>query len=881
MSTRDYSSIYSIKEFALKEIAPKYFDLNEIAQANIGLLGYTTELIANTTEDTFNSISNYVREIFPNIAQFPETLYNYATILQIDDLMAVPAEMNQVLFINEKDILTLGTKKENVIEFVLDSNLVIDVEGKQFMLDYDVIITAKPHRGDYIYTAIYDFNFKNSMSDIVNPYIKTMRIRRENNTKYLGILVKTRRVNRFEQVEYIINNDKINLPTISFEFNDQLANFEVFYKAPDSSEYVQLKKRMFNLPPIKDPFCYYRIKDENKVELSFTLRDNYFQPKFNSEILIRYYTTTGSDGNFPLYKGENIVAIPKSDVYDYNNNIIIFPVAQSESRNGRDRLTLEELRSKIIERTATSGAYNNENDLQLFFSSVRYKNNAEVLFIKKRDDALERLFSSFALFRDPNNDIYSTNTLNLNLFESDFDLEYEQSSRFILKPGHLFRYVGSSLDLVEIISGRTLKDDFSDITEEFLYTTPFLITVSKKPGIVGFYLNSLEEKIQLDYTYINSESPVQFICNTLSISRNALHGEDEYTLELALLPTSELEVPIADDRGNDLNNLKIIGVVEDTNGAEFCYFPFTLKRVDIENNLYIFEAKLNTDDYMTLQQKFRVFNLYNIETGVEEVKLIPMSDCKINFYTFYKYPDMKVGHKFDYFTDLEPYTLTNTYATGENRINFITPISMMRSQVKFHPYGATPTTYYMSLSFVPFVRALDMKDAAKFKHFLEILYLHYSFLEETLDKITNNFGIDMKFYNTYGRAKHFVIEENRERLNKTNCSIRFRVAPTLSASIPDLVRDLQIFIKDYVENINTKGYNSIYISNLIQAIKNQFKDVEYLKFVSINNYDSSVQVIKNRAVDIEVLTKDERRSYVPEYLTLKIEDIIIDIINTN
>lgn len=884
MAERDYSSIYSIKDFMINNVAPNYFDMDAINQLNVGLLGYVTEIAANSTEDTFNSISTFVREIFPNQAQIPETLYTFAANLQIEDLFATPSELNVALFINERDIVTLGARKESVYEFVLDSDLIVDIEGKQFMLDYDIVVTAKQYATDYIYTAQYDISYKNSLSTISNPYIKTTRVNM-NGTKYLGILVKMHQFNKFEQTDFIINNDKINLPTLSFEYINQLADFDVFYKPPGDVEYTQLKKKMAGSPPLREPFCYYKIKDENKIEISFTMRDNYFQPEFNSEILFKIYTTTGKDGDFPEYKGSNISVIPKSEVYDYNNSIIIFAVPQGESTQGKDKLQIEDLRAKIIERNSTSGAYNIESDLQLYFNNYKYRDNNEVLFVKKRDDALERFFSAFSLFKNTNNDFYPTNTLNVDLYKENFDIEYEQANRFILKAGHLFKYKDGSSDTVDIIPGKTVMDDITKINEPFVYANPFLITIQKNPSIVGFYLNSVNSKVPLEYKYVNGDSTVQFICNNISVSRNSLFGEDDYKLSINVVPTTAIDssTPLIDGNGVFTDRLKMMMVIEEE-GSETCYLDFQFKSYDPTTNVYLFETILTTDDFMTASQKFRVIDVNNMDTGEKETKLIPMYNCVISINAFFKYNDLKLSHKYDGLLDFQEYSLTNTYTTNPNYVNFITPIDIMRTRVKYEPYqrddgtGELIDDYYMSVSFIPFTGASSLKDADKFSFLLNLLYSQYDYLLGAIDTITNNYGLDLKFYNTFGKSNNFVIGEEGEKLDKTNIKIRFKVAPTVGAIEEILLRDMRIFIKEYIEGINNKGYNAVYISNLMRALENKFTDILYMKFVNINNYDSSVQVIENRGTDLNALSIEERRDYVPEYLTLSLEDITIDVI---
>lgn len=873
---KNYSSIYSIKDFASKELIPKYFS-EDVSKLNIGLLGYTTELISNITEDSFNMVSSFIKEMFPNLATLPESIYSYAALNNIEDFFAIPSNMGLMLFINEEDILNLGENKGSYKEFILDSNLIIDIEGKQFMLDYDIIVQAKPYKNDFIFSALYNMDFTNSLSTTKNPYIKLKRINYSNG-KYLGLLVKVRQVNKFSLSQNIINNDRINLPTISFDFTNQLANFEVFYKAPGSTDYIQLVKKSLNSSPLKSPFCFYKFKNDSQVEISFTSRDNYFQPAFNSEFLVNYYVTTGQKGNFPLYMGDNITILPKSDIYEYNNKIILFGIAQTESTGGTDRLTVQELKKLVIERHSTSGSYNTENDLQTYFSKFSDSNGTEILFIKKRDDLFQRLFSAFSLIKDSFNNIFHTNTLNLNIYPESFDLEYEQSDRYILKAGHLFKYSDSSLDTCELIPELSLKDNFNHLTNDFLYTNPFLMTVGKNPNVVGFYLNSTNKRYTLDYTYVNTDSIIQFICNSVLISRNALEGESDYTLTINLMPTTELDQDVIDPITKmDLGIIKIACFIKDNTDFDLGYTDFTFKSYDEGTNIYTFETKITTDDYMSLSEKMRVSNIKNIESQIVETKLIPMIDCKIEINIFYKYSDTKIPHKYDYNSDFEPYSLTNTYSNIDEGVTFINPINVIRSDLKF--IEADAPTYYMNMTAIPFVRAASMKDSNLFSQFLQSLLNQYQYIQDILNQVTNNYSITMKFYNTYGKSKNFIAGENDVLLNKVNIKIKLKVKFVDTViDVESAVRDIKIFIKEFIQSINDNGSNAIYISNLIKTLENTFPTINFLIFNQINDYDSSVQILKNKTTDINLMTKEERISYIPEYLTISDEDIIIDLI---
>lgn len=871
---KNYSSNYSIREFASNNLIPKFF-AEDVNKLNVGLLGYTTELISTITEDSFNVISNFIKEMFPNLATIPDSIYTYAALNNIDNFFAKSASLGLMLFVNEKDILNFGVQRGSHKEFVIDSNMIIDIEGKQFMVDYDIIIQAKPYKNDYIFTAIYDMNFVNSLSNIKNPFIKLKRIN-YSNEKYVGLMLTVRQVNKFSMNTSIITNDFLNSPTITFQFDDQLANFEVFYKAPSDTEYTQLSKKIKNSSPLKVPFCFYTFKNDKTVEISFTNKDNYFQPAFNSDFIINYYTTKGESGNFPLYVGNQINVIPSSEEYDYNN-IILFAIPQTESVGGENVPSLNDIKSMYMERQSTYGAYTTENDLQIYFNKFKDVYDTDILFIKKRDDVFERLFSSFSLFRDNNNNIIHTNTLHLNIIPSQFDLEYEQSDMFILKPGRLFKYSDPSRDTAELIEGKTLNDDLSTISSDFIYTNPFLITVGKKPNVVGYYINSIDKRYTLDYTFVNTESIIQFICNSVTIKRNALKGENGYKVTVTITPTTNLNQNIVDPvTGEDLNIVKLKLFFKDKNGHDICYSDFSLTKYDLQTNFYTFETTLTTDDYMTLNQKLRFYDLKNPETGDPEIKLIDMINAKINIALFYRYPDLKLNHVYDFIDELQPYTMTNIYSNDNDPITFINPINIIRSTMKFNMIDED--NYFIYINGIPFVRASTVKDSSNFSYFLETLNAQVNYTQNILNQITNNYGISVKFYNTYGKSKNFVTIDE-ELLDRVNIKIKFKVKLTDTVvDIENFVIELKSFIKSYIENINTEGSNDIYISNLIKSIENNFSEIRYLNFIKINDYDSSIQSIENRTKNLNLLTKEERINYIPEYLTISDEDIIIELI---
>ena len=84
-----------------------------------------------------------------------------------------------------------------------------------------------------------------------------------------------------------------------------------------------------------------------------------------------------------------------------------------------------------------------------------------------------------------------------------------------------------------------------------------------------------------------------------------------------------------------------------------------------------------------------------------------------------------------------------------------------------------------------------------------------------------------------------------------------------------------------VEDINNGANNAIYVSNLIRALEDEFSSIKYIKFGGIRgltNFGLETQVIENKTVNFEDLSYSERRNFVPEYLTIDLDDIAITIL---
>lgn len=876
LTTRDYGSNYSIKDYIKNTIAVNYFDFEDVDSLNIGIFGCLTDIEASSSEDISNIISTFAKEIFPNLAEIPESIYSYAGAYNVTDLFASPGSAGFVLFLSEADIIKNGIRNGTYYEYYLDSGTKIRVADYDFVLDYDIKITYRTYRDELVFTATYVKDFENSISSVNNPYIKIKRISYKGQ-KYLGLIIKANRVDMTEFTETLISNDKINLPKVSFRFNDTIANFEVLYKAPDSEVYTQLEKRFYRSEPSKNPFCFFRFKDENQIELSFTSRDGYFQPKFNGEIKVKIYTCNGVSDNFPIYSGDDIIVQPAVERYPYNQNLVMLALIQTECSGATSMPTLDEIRELYLAKMMTVDSYTTENDLQVYFNAINKKLGNDVIFIKKRDDVAQRLFSAFSIMKDLNGDIYHTNTLNL-ITETSQLVDFNNA--YIIRPGTVFSYSDLSRTTCKVMPELSIED-YPENASQFLYTTPFLIYLQKEQESISYFYNSINDNLILDYNYSNESSYVQFICTSMSIYRNAVAGEMEYKLKLSVNVSVDTYIPLVTDNGDDTGVLKVKLILPNINGEDTCMVDFKMVNYSKEKHTYDFEATIKTNDRININNEMEINDVFMLDTKTTGDAVIS-TNTPFKILTFYNYnePVTTSFNDFSNIPDIQNHTLTNIYTndSGET-MDLMMSIPSCRSNLTYMPKGEDD--FYLHLSHLPLISTDTCKDISRLQYLIDSIKSQHSIVQSLMTKVTNSFNIDMKFYNTYGRSNYFIVGEDGNILNRVNCKIKFKVAPIIGADETKLVSNMKNLIKSYVEGINDSGYNGIYISNCIRLLENSLSDIMHLKFISINEYDSMVQIIDNVGFDPKTISRAELQAYVPEFLTAELDDIIIEIITNN
>ena len=122
--SEDRTNMYELMNYWLSEIAPKYFDLEDLSLNRIGLFGYVNEIMAHSDEAIINENSILYNELFFKKAVLPPSIYSYASHYGVENLTAIPATMNFAIGISEQTLLnkSISNGKGNGLRSCYDFN---------------------------------------------------------------------------------------------------------------------------------------------------------------------------------------------------------------------------------------------------------------------------------------------------------------------------------------------------------------------------------------------------------------------------------------------------------------------------------------------------------------------------------------------------------------------------------------------------------------------------------------------------------------------------------------------------------------------------------------------------------------------------------------
>ena len=374
----------------------------------------------------------------------------------------------------------------------------------------------------------------------------------------------------------------------------------------------------------------------------------------------------------------------------------------------------------------------------------------------------------------------------------------------------------------------------------------------------------------------------------MHVTRPYLLDSDTYTIDIAMEQNvyDDHSMITTDDEGNVKLKIKCAAVLYDDEDKPLRWMEAEFVKYEASANVFFFRFNLRTEDYIDIKNRIRiegdtlhdlnrtnnsyahffgntkcVIHILSIQDGEDGgwnglEKILPES----YFYDTYEEVIDEEGNKI--INKDGQYKLSNSY-TVVGGIDFFYDYSEIVSSTVTPIFDKDKNLLYYDVTGVPAVKFdyFDTEDKALF--FCAELVKRKNYIDYAIQVLEDAFGMDFKFFNTYGPSALFTIPDycsdpGYNYLNRTNLSIIFRMKlkPNYDTNI---VNDIIHDIKEYIEDIN--DINSLHMPNLISFIMSKYgESLVFFEFVDVNGYGPGIQHIEAQKMPDEVIT--------PEFLNI-------------
>ncbi len=851
------TDIYDITEtiFDIQKNVMNDVDNEELA---LGINGYLNSVQSMQIQNSIITASELANEIIPSKAKFEKNVIAHAIIQNITDINAIPAKMNIMIGLVESELDNLFVDDK----FIIDRESRLFIDDIEFHTDYDIIISrVLGINNKYIYSARYDNSKKNPLSKITNPYLKTPFIQENNGVTYLFIYCDIMQIQCDKVYSKLVTSTPIENKIFEFEFENQLAYFEVKVTDGNTSKYLEPVFEGIGTKQDLTDYCFYSYTDSNNIRVRFDSIS--YLPSLNTSIEGIVWTTIGSDGNFTYSRNFNTTLT--SSRFNYKNMPIRILIG-SDSVGGVDAKSVDELRKLIPKEALSRGSITNYTMLNNYFNMINTDEN-KIKLQKKIDNDFERSYYAYLVLKDKYNNVIPTNTFDIKVKKDQF--QTNENRKYALLPGTCIHY-NKNTGYGEILTDREkIKECMNNDKTDFLYSLPFMVIMTDDPLYTSYYSTIINYSSYLDFTYINYDAYLQFVAPSITWKRGFVSDNDRNLYKLTIPYTQNILVDqkmlIFDEETNKLkeNNMKVFVVFyNDGEDNPYRYAEATMNTYEYKTYFnYEYSLSIRTTDQINDKNRIRIEDVYVAGTKEKSYGYFT-SSVKVKIYILAKFQMGEFG-RYDLdeiIPGLEGYTVCNMFTVNNNVDLYKNYTDIIRSTISHTQIRENESSYegYIIKS-VPMVKYSYMTDEECVQNFISEVDYKKAYLDNALYILENNFTIDFKLFNTYGPSKIYSLDEKgKEIVDRVNLSLTFRTKLVQSSdtyTVDYITKD----IKDIIEDLN--DISSLHIPNLITTITNNYRNsIEFFEFVGINEYGPGVQhLYKNESIDI---------STAPEFLTI-------------
>ena len=920
----------------ISEVAPQYFDGVVLDKSRLSTIGYITEAMANSMEDTITLENQRAMDYCPELSSSEIRINEAAKIRGLSAARAVPGRCVAFLAVLKYDIRTKGVAYgKNETWLTLNKRSVILYSGINFALQDDIILKAVKKRTGYVYTANYSGDNDENLS-----YVQTFDYRNDAGEEMLGMIVELRQMKYNVAEIHVTDIAEFTYDGLWYYYDDKLAGFNVYYKRTATDQYIKIPSAYYRSLQPSIAKCLYHNDDETGIIR--ILNNEYVGVGINSIIMVEMRETLGAEGNITLSDVDQATFDMYRDAaYNYSG-VNVFITLLSDTTGGEDGDDILSLRKRMIDAKTRRDNIITEHDIISYVNDI----GANLQLVKKQNDLQSRLQFLFTMVRDDDGNIAPTTTRRLvaNGFHhddtyifTDQDGFFQNTNDFSLQsainesyrisllqtnigadannpPGTVigigdFDYYEPQKDIKVLRASnkyRLIHFEDDDTQEDYMIkvpmdydesdgalylTCPFSIVIDAD-DVLKYYFTSMNHTVPMTATVANSTYPIQMITRGIKFMRNS-HDPNTYSiyhLSVDGILNTDSDEMLVDKETNEVLDPEAVRcvVVFNLNGSPTAYTILPISSYNPDTRQFTFTGDIQTTDYITDTGKLEMTTgLYTVGDGepTTSVRSVTID---------YKDIIIQVGFIYTLSEDEDP----SDYTVSDSSLMSSLPSSIKESCVLINSYKNSLTdTFSLVLEFDKFSRsAVSLRrltdgsyqyaiTAVPFFEFHygkdHIMELYQKFL--TMHQVysamllkTTDFEISLKFISTIGPANYLWITGGRDR-DGEEVDIRLTtLTPTLYFKVYGFgapIPEIREYIRTYLrDHYITSG--TVYMSNICTLVEDNFSAVKSIKFIGIEDYDGQFQQIT--FVRPTLTTRAEISKYVPEQINISNINIALD-----
>lgn len=865
----------------INRIAPKYFS-SDVDKNRVSTFGYVTESLAHAWADSVILEQNRAEDYCPELSSNEVHVRQTARLREVGVYNASPYTTYAAIFVTKEDIIEKGTQlSDRSRTFTIDKRSTIMSNGVPYTFESDIIIRAIPRsNGTYVFSATYAAT---NTSD--SSYIQLFEDMTDLGVEVVALILKCRQVSYNIQEKVVTDILQFTYEGLPFDYDNYLAGFTVSYCLPNSSEYKTVSTEYYLTDSVSKSILY----NDDDRNILYILMNNNLPITVNSMIRVEIQETYGTDGSIAIDNTSTTFTLYKDNAYNYTGiNITAEIISTPEGGSNGD--TLADLRHRLIREKTMRNNVTTELDIINYIND----NTANVQIIKKRNDIEDRLYYLYTLLRY-NDEISPTCTKKLILVDEDFDYLENGGQTMVLKADRKFELNPDTHEVTPIARDA----DTSDI--RYVLNLPFLVKVNSS-HILTYFCNTIDASYYVTTKEINPNFAYNIIVNKIDIYRDPLSDEDgnkyRFTVNGTLNTTDDLDIVDITGVIKDPEKIKLYLIFK-REGAIAAYLPLSISEYDTGNRQFSFVGYIETNDFVTEVNTLQITSgLFSNGSDKDYNSTIDYKDVSLDLHAVYKTGDDTIPEENsqEIFTIVpgikDTYTMMNSFSvTNTSLINLLIEMNKYaRSGLSLEVRDLEEGTFRYILDEVPFIEYEFSKE-----HLVE-LYMNMMSMHScytSLVKTTTDFDVSLKFINTYGPSQYITVTgttpavdedgviqknedgtvkyvEDEQPLRNLNPELRFKV---YGVDVP--IDDIRQYIYEYMRD-NYIIDTSLFISNICTGVEKSFSAVRSIKYMGVDNYDSTYQEFTYRKPDLTIL--ENIKKYVPEVFNTS--DITIEIDET-